>query len=328
MEDLVANEGCIITITHQGFIKRTFASAYRSQRRGGKGVIGAGSHDDDYVQHLFSASMHDSVLVFMNNGRVYVDKVYSLPEGSRIAKGRSIVNVFNLLKGEKVAAMICVPEFSQDKNLVLCTRCGVVKKTNLAAYKNVRKGGIIGIKIDEGDELCKVQLTEGENELVIITRKGMSIRFPETELRDQGRATRGVRGIALKHKGDAVETMEVVDAKSSLLVAGENGLGKRSKFDSYRLQGRAGSGVIAMKTKCVAGALSVYEEDEIMLLTQSGQTVRIPVKGIRVIGRTTSGVKLINLQKGDKLIGITKVIEGEKADEFVQEGSQSTLPLE
>ena len=309
MEDLIANVGCAITVSHAGFIKRTAVSSYRAQKRGGKGVIGTGSYQEDFIEHLFTASTHDYILFFMNNGRVYVEKVYEIPEGSRISKGRSIVNVLQLQKDEKVAAMICVKDFTDNIHLVMCTRRGIVKKTNLIAYKNYRRGGIIGINIDKGDQLIGAKLTKGENELVIITRKGMSIHFKETDLRDQGRATRGVKGITLKGKDDYVVTIEVVDPNATLLVAGKNGQGKRTEFGQYRLQKRGGSGIIAIRTAGVAGALSVYENDEIMLLTQSGQAVRTRVKEVRVIGRTTQGVRLINLAKRDHLIGISKVIE-------------------
>ncbi len=308
MEDIIVNEGCLITVTHAGFIKWTSVSSYRSQRRGGKGVIGTGSHEEDFVEHLFTASTHDYIMFFMNNGRVYVEKVYDIPEGSRISKGRAVVNVLQMQKDEKLAAMICVKDFTADLHLVMCTRNGVVKKTNLADYKNYRKGGLIGIKIDANDQLMAANLTNGEDELVIITHKGMSIRFKETDLRDQGRATRGVRGIKLKGK-DLVKTFEVVKLDATLLIAGENGQGKRTNFDQYRVQSRAGSGIIAIRSSNVAGALSVHEKDEIMMLTQSGQAVRSPVKDIRVIGRTTQGVRLINLAKGDKLIGLSRVIE-------------------
>jgi DNA gyrase subunit A len=321
MEDVIPNEGCIITVTHQGFIKRTAASAYRSQKRGGKGVIGATQHDEDFIENLFTANTHDCILFFMTNGRVYVQKVYEIPEGSRTAKGRAIVNVIEMRPEEKIAAMICMKEFIPTLHLVLCSRKGIVKKTNSAEYANVRKGGIIGINIDSDDMLIGVRLTNGNDELVLITHKGISIRFSETDLRDQGRVTRGVKGITLK-KGDFVEAIEVVEAGATLLIAGENGSGKRSSYDDYRLQGRGGSGVIAIRTPGVAGALSVREEDEIMMLTHSGQAVRSPVKDIRIIGRATQGVRLINLAPGDKLIGICKVVdiaENNLADEAVSD---------
>jgi len=314
MEDVIANEGCIITVSHKGFVKRTSVSSYRSQKRGGKGVIGASSHEEDFVEHLFTASTHDYIVFVMTNGRVYVEKVYEIPEGSRIAKGRALMNVLQLQKDEKIASMICVKDFTGDKHLVMCTQNGTVKKTSLEEYKNFRKGGMIGIKIDDGDQVIATRLTEGENELLMVTHKGMSIRFSEDDLRDQGRATRGVRGIKLK-KDDFVKTMEVVDPNATLLIAGENGIGKRTKYDEYRLQSRAGSGIIATKTTAnVAGALSVRDNDEVMMFTHSGQAVRSPVKDVRVIGRATQGVKLINLSKGDRLIGISRVIEIEEEE--------------
>jgi len=308
MEDVIANQGCIITISHKGFIKRTPVSSYRSQKRGGKGVRGAGQYDEDFIEHLFTASTHDYIFFFTNNGRVYVEKVYEIPEGSRTAKGRSIANVLQLAKDEEISSMICVKEISDAYHLVMATQKGIVKKTNLQDYANYRKGGIIGIKIDEDDELVNVKLTSGHDELVLVTRQGMSIRFQEEELRDQGRATRGVRGIKLK-KDDFVKTMEVVNKDASLLIAGQRGLGKRTSYDEYRVQSRGGSGVIAIKDSVVAGALSVGDEDEIMMFTQSGQAVRTPVKDVRVIGRTTKGVRLINLSNGDSLVGISKVID-------------------
>ena len=309
MEDVIANEGCIITVSHHGFIKRTGVSSYRSQKRGGKGVIGAGQHDDDFVEHLFTASTHDYILFFTNRGRVFVEKVYEIPEGTRVSKGRSLANVLEISKDEFIASMICVKEFEETLHLVMCTRKGVVKKTNLKEYRNFRKGGLIGIKIDEDDRLVNVKLTNGDNELVIVTHAGMSIRFKESDLRDQGRATRGVKGVTLKKEDDYVETIEVVDENAALLVCGENGQGKRTKYEEYRLQSRGGSGIIAIKTAGVAGALSVHENDEIMMFTKNGQAVRSPVKDIRVIGRTTQGVRCINLGDKDKLVGICRIVE-------------------
>jgi DNA gyrase subunit A len=310
MEDFIANEGCIITVTHNGFIKRTPVSSYRSQRRGGKGVIGTGQYEEDFVEHLFTASTHDYIMFFMNSGRVYVEKVYDIPEGSRISKGRSIANLLPLQKDEQLAAMICVKDFVDTEHLVMATRKGIVKKTSLTEYRNFRRDGKIGIVIDDDDQLISVKLTNGEDELVMITRKGMSIRFSEEQLRTQGRATRGVIGIRLKGKDDYVVTMEVVDSQSTLLIAGQNGQGKRTDYNEYRSQARGGSGIIAIKTSGVVSALSVREDDEIMLLTKGGQAVRTRVNEVRVIGRTTMGVKLINLGgDADKLVAISKVIE-------------------
>jgi DNA gyrase subunit A len=314
MEDLIVNEGCCITLTHRGFIKRTPVSSFRSQKRGGKGVIGASAHEEDYIERLFTASTHDYMMFFMNNGRVYVEKVFDIPEGSRISKGRSVANVLQLQKDESIASMIPVKSFDENLHLVMATRKGIVKKTNLSAYKNFRRGGIIGINIDEGDSLIGVKLTHGDDDICMITRKGMSIRFKETDLRDQGRPTRGVKGISLKGKDDYVVTVEVVDNSATLLIAGQNGQGKRTKFEEYRLQKRGGSGIIAMRTTGVAGALSVHEDDEIMLLTNSGQAVRTRVNEVRVIGRTTQGVRLIGMKENAHLIGLNKIIEVDEDD--------------
>ena len=313
MEDIIPNEGCMITVTHNGFIKRTSLDEYRSQKRGGKGVIGSGQYEDDFVEHLFTASTHDYIMCFMNTGRVYVEKVYHIPEGSRTSKGRAIANILEIQEGEKIAAMICVKEFTEsDERIVLATQNGVAKKTLLSDYRNHRKGGIIGINIDEGDSLVGARLTTGSDDILLVTRKAQSIRFTETDLRDQGRATRGVRGIKLKSDDDAVVAIEIVDPEAKLLIAGANGLGKRTDFDDYRSQSRGGSGIIAMKSEEVAGALCVTDEDEIMMFTQKGQAVRSPIKDVRITGRAASGVKLVNLTDGDSLIGISKVIASEE----------------
>ncbi|MEC8650814.1 MAG: DNA gyrase subunit A [Verrucomicrobiota bacterium] len=313
MEDLIPNEGCMITVTHNGFIKRTSLDEYRSQKRGGKGVIGSGQYEDDFVEHLFTASTHDYIMCFMNTGRVYVEKVYHIPEGSRTAKGRAIANVLELQEGEKIAAMICVKDFEEsDQRIVLATNKGVTKKTLLSDFRNFRKGGIIGIKIDDGDAVVGARLTTGDDDIILITSNAQSIRFSEKDLRNQGRATRGVRGIKLKSQNDKVVSIEIVDPNAKLLIAGTNGLGKRSSFDEYRRQSRGGSGIIAIKSKKVSGALSVTDEDEIMMFTLKGQAVRSPIKDVSVVGRATQGVKLVNLSDEDELIGISKVIASEE----------------
>lgn len=313
MEDLIPNEGCMITVSHKGFIKRTTLDAYRSQKRGGKGVIGSGQYEDDFVEHLFTASTHDYIMCFMNSGRVYVEKVYHFPEGSRTAKGRSISNILEVQENEKIAAMICVKGFEEtNESIVLATKNGVVKKTKLSDFRNFRKGGIIGINIDDNDDLIGARLTKGEDEIVLITQNAQSIRFAETQLRDQGRATRGVRGIKLKSDSDEVVAIEIVNPEATLLAAGANGLGKRTSFDDYRQQSRGGTGIIAMKTEKIAGVLSVLDSDEIMMFTKNGQAVRSPIKDVRISGRATSGVKLINLSDKDTLIGISRVVVTEE----------------
>ncbi len=312
MEDIIPNEGCMITVTHKGFMKRTSLDEYRSQKRGGKGVIGSGQYEDDFVEHLFTASTHDNIMFFMSNGRVYVEKVYDIPEGSRTAKGRAIANIIELQKDEKIAAMICVKDFTEsEQRIVLATAKGVTKKTLLSDYKNHRKGGLIGINIDEGDNLIGARLTNGDDEILLVTSNAQSIRFSESDLRDQGRATRGVRGIKLKTEKDQVVAIEIVNNEEKLLIAGANGLGKRTEFSEYRTQSRGGSGIIAIKSDKVAGALSVTDEDEIMMFTVKGQAVRSPIKDVRITGRSASGVKLVNLAAKDSLIGISKVIATE-----------------
>jgi DNA gyrase subunit A len=336
IEDLIVNEGVIITLTHNGLIKRTNVSSYRSQRRGGKGVIGmttreaATDEDKDFIEHLFTASTHDYLMFFTNTGRVYVERVHEIPDMGRASKGRSIANLLELKAGEKVAALIRVlSKTDADKKditweqlgyIFFATKQGTVKKTALADFANVRKGGIIAIGIDPGDDLIEVKLTTGKNEVVIITRDGMSIRFNEEDARPMGRPAGGVRGISL-YKGDAVVALSVVVPDAKLLVAGENGIGKRTDFEEYRVQSRGGKGIITMKTNektgAVVGALTVRDNDEIMLITVGGQMVRIPVQGIREAGRNTQGVKLVNLAEKDKLQAIAPVIGEDKEDSAI-----------
>ncbi|MBM3832754.1 MAG: DNA gyrase subunit A [Verrucomicrobia bacterium] len=336
IEDLIANEGVIITITHNGLIKRTNISSYRAQRRGGKGVIGMTTREgsavegeaEDFIEHLFTASTHDYLMFFTNTGRVYVERVHEIPDMGRAAKGRSIANLLQLQTGEKIAALIRVLSKSgpnkeditwqQPDFLFFATQQGTVKKTALADFANVRKGGIIAIGIESGDTLIDVKLTNGHNEVVLITREGQSIRFSEEDVRSMGRPAAGVRGISLETT-DAVVALAVVVPDATLLVAGENGIGKRTDFEEYRLQSRGGKGIITMKTTDktghVVGALTVQESDEIMLITVGGQMVRIAVKDIREAGRNTQGVKLINLAESDRLQAIAPVISEEKEDQ-------------
>jgi DNA gyrase subunit A len=324
IEDLIANEACIVTISHQGYIKRTATTAYRSQRRGGKGVIGMEQRDEDFIEHLFTCSTHDYIMFFTEDGRVYVEKVYELPDMGRAAKGKSLANFLQLRPDEKISALIRVKEFTDKQYLFMATKVGIVKKTNLGEYANPRKGGVIGIKIEQGDRLIGVKLTNGNNEIVLVTKDGMSIRFHEEEARDMGRASVGNWGIR-PDKGDYVIGVEIVDINATLLVAGEHGIGKRTPFDEYRTQSRGGKGIITMKTTdkvgSVVGALSVTDSDEIMLTTSQGQTVRTNCKDIRTAGRNTQGVKLINLNEGDKLVAIARVIseQQEQAAEIAEE---------
>jgi DNA gyrase subunit A len=348
IEDLIANEGVIITLTHAGLIKRTNVSSYRAQRRGGKGVIGMTTRegetteDNDFVEHLFTASTHDYLMFFTSTGRVYVERVHEIPDMGRAAKGRSIANLLELKADEKVTALIRILSktdadkndvtWSQSGELFFATQQGTVKKTSLNEFSNVRKGGIIAIGIEPGDALIEVKLTRGSivenddvkdpgDDVVLITKDGMSIRFSEADVRSMGRAAGGVRGISLE-KGDALVAATIVIPDAALLVAGENGIGKRTGFDEYRVQSRGGKGIITMKTGDktggVVGALTVRDHDEIMLITTGGQMVRIPVAGIREAGRNTQGVKLVNLDAGDKLQAIAPVIGEDKEDSAIE----------
>ncbi|MBA4386999.1 MAG: DNA gyrase subunit A [Verrucomicrobia bacterium] len=319
IEDLVADRGCIITISHGGYIKRVPIDTYKAQRRGGKGVAGMETKEEDYVEHLFVANTHDYILFFTGGGRVYAEKVYEIPEASRTSRGKAIINMLNIQSDEKIAAMIKIREFTDQIHLVMATDQGVVKKTNLSEYQNIRKDGIIAINIDQGDHLNHVKVTTGKDEVVLCTEKGMSIRFNENQLRDQGRATRGVRGITLD-EGDKVQGLEIVNPKATYLICTENGYGKRTNFDEYRAQNRAGRGLIAIRTSdrngLVVGAHAVLDTDFLMLITAKGMMIRIQVGDVRVIGRATQGVRLINLEEGDKLVSATTV-EPEDA-EFVE----------
>jgi DNA gyrase subunit A len=344
IEDLIANEGVIITLTHNGLLKRTNVSQYRAQRRGGKGVIGMTTKegetpdDNDFVEHLFTASTHDYLMFFTNTGRVYVERVHEIPDMGRAAKGRSIANLLELKADEKIAALIRIlsktddnkedATWSQSGELFFATQQGTVKKTSLDEFSNVRKGGIIAIGIEPGDTLIDVKLTKGNtdeedsgDDVVLITKDGMSIRFNESDVRSMGRSAGGVRGINLE-KGDTLVAAAIVVPDAALLVTGENGIGKRTAFDEYRIQSRGGKGIITMKTGDktggVVGALTVRESDEIMLITTGGQMVRIPVRGIREAGRNTQGVKLVNLDAGDKLQAIAPVIGEDKEDSAIE----------
>jgi DNA gyrase subunit A len=353
IEDLIVNEGVIITLTHNGLLKRTNVSQYRAQRRGGKGVIGMTTRegetadDKDFVEHLFTASTHDYLMFFTNSGRVYVERVHEIPDMGRAAKGRSIANLLELKTDEKVAALIRIlsktdadkkdATWSQSGELFFATQWGTVKKTSLNEFSNVRKGGIIAIGIEQGDALIDVKLTRGSagesdpgDDVVLITKEGMSIRFSESDVRSMGRAAGGVKGITLE-KGDEVVALAVVIPDAALLVAGENGIGKRTSFDEYlvqsesgtRKQSRGGKGRITMKvgekTGGVVGALTVRDTDEIMLITVGGQMVRIPVNGIREAGRNTQGVKLVNLAEKDKLQAIAPVVGEDKEEAAAEE---------
>ncbi len=337
MEDLIPNDGCVITVTKTGFIKRTSVEEFKVQNRGGKGVIGSGLKDEDPIDILHTCNAHDTLMFIMNNGRVYVEKTYEIPEASRTSKGRNIINLLNMLKDEKIAAVLNIDSFESDDSIVLCTQNGVVKKSLIREYRNHRKGGIIGINIDEGDRVLKAMIAKPDDHLLILTKNGKGLRFSCDQLRDQGRATRGVRGIRLK-PSDKVVNMLVVDDTRLLLICGRNGLGIRTKFASFLPNGggdswedtsprkRGGQGVTAMNTDAVCDALSVAEESEILLLTKKGQAVRCKVVNIRETNRGSKGVKLIGLTGSDHLVGVSEVVmlnEG-NGDEHSESTSDSS----
>ncbi len=322
MEDVVPNEGCVITVSHLGFIKRTPVADYRSQRRGGKGVIGAETYDEDFVEHLFTASTHDYILFFSSTGQCHAKKCYDVPEGTRASKGKSVSSFLRLGDGEKIAAMMCIKDFVDDRFLVMATKSGVIKKSSLSDYANAtREGGLIGINLGDGDKVIGTVLTTGNDELILVSNQGLAVRFRERDpesgeelFRATGRATGGVTGMRFKLESDYLDVIEVVDHNAKFLVASEAGQGVRTRFEDYRLINRGGSGVWAIDlpedgSVRLAGALSVRDEDEVMLLTAKGQSIRCPVKDIRETNRGAKGVRLVTLEPGDKLLSIARIVE-------------------
>ncbi len=319
IEDLIQQESVVITLSHRGYIKRIPVSNYRKQKRGGRGVTGATIKEEDFIEHLFVASTHDYLLFFTNKGKVFWRKTYEIPQTSRTAQGRAIVNFLNLTSGEHITSLIKVTEFDSNKYLLMATKNGIVKKTSLEAYSRPRSNGIIAVTLRDNDSLVACTITDGEQEIFLATKHGKAIRFKEEDVREMGRTAAGVRGIKLA-KGDCVISMSLVKKGATVLTATENGYGKKTLFEHYRLQSRGGSGVLNLKltskTGDVVGTATVFEEDEIILATTGGMIVRSAVKGIRTCGRNTQGVKLINLKEGDKIASVAKVlIEEDGADE-------------
>ena len=312
LEDIIAEEDVVVTITHNGFIKRFPVSGYRKQGRGGRGVTGAGTKDDDFIEHMFIASTHQYILFFTNKGKVYWLKVHEIPEGGRAARGRSILNILQKEKEEMITAFVAVKEFSDDKYLIMATVKGTVKKTVLSAYSHVRKGGINAINLVKDDSLIEVKMTDGTNDIVLGTRNGLAIRFNEKDVRNMGRTSTGVRGVRLG-KGDIVVGLLVIKRQgTSILVVTENGYGKRSDINNYRLAHRGGKGVFTVKTTPRVGKMislmEVVDKDELVIITTRGMVIRQAVKNIRVIGRNTQGVRVINLREGDSIADIAKVV--------------------
>src|SRR5881409_3528323 len=323
IEDLIAEEDMVITVSHAGYIKRLPVSAYRRQRRGGKGVISAMAREDDWVEHLFIASTHDYVMFFTQQGQCYWLKVHEVPQAARAARGKPMVSCIAIKPDERIAALVPVREFSDDQYLLFATKNGVVKKTVLSEFGNPRSVGIRAINIEKGDELIDVQVTDGKNDIVLATRHGMSIRFHEKDVRDMGRTTTGVKGIELE-KRDRVIDMVVVRRKSTLLTVTEKGMGKRSELDEYRVQHRGGRGIITLKradkTGDVVALKEVLQDDELMMITKKGIMIRVPVEGIRISGRNTQGVKIMNMTTGDLVVDVARVVKEEEADNGEDDG--------
>jgi DNA gyrase subunit A len=312
IEDMIVEEDVVVTISHTGYIKRNAVSLYKSQHRGGRGKVGMGTKEEDFVEKIFIASTHHYLLVFTNMGKVYWLKVYQIPQAGRAAKGKAMVNLVNLAPGEKVSATLPVKEFVADKFIVMVTKKGIIKKTDLAAYSNPRAGGIIAISIDEGDELVDVQLTMGNQDVFLGTRLGMAIRFNEDDVRDTGRTARGVRGINLD-EGDDVIGVEIPAQGTFMLTISENGFGKCTPIDEYRVQTRGGKGTINLKTVAkignVSGVLQVQGEENIMLISNAGKVIRLKVQEVPINHRVTQGVKLIDLEPEEKLVGVARTTQ-------------------
>jgi DNA gyrase subunit A len=312
IEDLIAEEDMVITVSHSGYIKRLPVSAYRRQRRGGRGVTAAGTREDDWVEHLFIASTHDYVMFFTQNGQCYWLKVHEIPQAARAARGKPVVNCIAIKPSEHVAALVPVREFSENYFLFFATKKGVVKKSRLSDFGNPRSVGIRAVNVEDGDELIDVQLTDGSNDIVLATHNGLSIRFHENDVREMGRTATGVKGIELD-KNDRVIDLVVVRRASTLFIMSEKGMGKRSELDEYRVQHRGGRGIITLKRAAKTGGVvalkEVLPDDELMMITKKGIMIRVPVEGIRVSGRNTQGVKIMNLGSGDLVVDVARVVK-------------------
>jgi DNA gyrase subunit A len=329
VEDLIVEEDMVVTLSHQGYVKRLPIGTYRAQRRGGRGLRGMDTKEEDWVERLFVASTHDYLMIFTRRGQCYWKKVWEMPVGGRTSRGKPIVNLLNLGDDEQIAAVVPVREFRDDQYLLFGTRLGVVKKTLLSAYGNVRTVGLNAINIRGDDKLIDVQITSGDNEIILASKGGKAIRFKEGDVRTMGRTAGGVRGLRLKGE-DIVIGMVVVRPDSTLLVVSEKGLGKRTEVDAYRLQGRGGSGVINLKTSDRTGQVvavkAVQEDEQLMVITRNGVVNRQNVAEISLIGRATQGVKLVNLDKGDTVVDVARVVmeeEDEDEDENGDEGEGS-----
>jgi DNA gyrase subunit A len=330
IEDLIAEEDMVVTVSHSGYIKRTSVSTYKKQRRGGRGLNGQGLKDEDFVEHLFIASTHDYILFFTSDGRCFWLKVHEIPLAGRAAKGKPVVNLINVTVDTTIRAMVPVREFSDKQYLLFATQLGTVKKSALTEYSNPRSTGIKAIKIERGDQLIDVQITEGNNDIVLATKYGLSIRFHENDVREMGRDTTGVKGVELS-EGDEVKGMVVIKRDATLLVVTAKGMGKCSPIEEYRVQRRGGKGILTLnrteKTGEVVALKEVLPDDELMLITKQGIVIRMPVKGIRVSGRNTQGVKLVHLDDGDIVCDVARVvIEDDEGGEEVLDETVGVSP--
>ncbi|HEX6825162.1 MAG TPA: DNA gyrase C-terminal beta-propeller domain-containing protein, partial [Nitrospiraceae bacterium] len=319
LEDMIANEEVVVTISHAGYIKRNPVTLYRAQRRGGKGKIGMGVKEEDFVVTLFTASTHESLLFFTDAGKVYWLKVHEIPDAGRAAKGKALVNLLALSGEEKVTATVPVKEFREDRFVVMATTQGIIKKTELSAYGNPRQGGIIALSLDKGDRLISVHVTDGQREILLGTKRGITIRFKEEDVRPMGRTAHGVRGITLE-EGNEVIGMESItpDSTTQILTVTEGGYGKRTPVNDYRVQGRGGKGIISVKTNerngLAVGFLQVRDGDEIMLMAAQGKVLRCRVDEFREIGRNTQGVRILDLEgAGDRVVAVARLAESAEA---------------
>jgi DNA gyrase subunit A len=310
MEDLIPQEDVVITLTHFGYVKRLTTDTYTAQKRGGKGISGLSTREEDVVEHLFITSTHNNILFFTNQGRVYVMKAFEIPEASRQAKGTAIINLLQLNTREKIQAVMTIKEFEKDKYIVMATREGIIKKTSLEQFSSIRKNGLYAINLKQGDELIGVKLTDGNQQLIIVTSSGYSIRFSEKDVRSMGRGASGVKAITLR-EGDYAVGMDVVDDTSELLTVSEKGFGKRTSMKEYTLQGRGGKGVktykVTAKTGKLVGAKIVKDSDEMLLINSQGTIIRLNVSGVSETSRNTLGVKLMKAGDEEKVVSIAKI---------------------
>lgn len=321
LEDLINEEEMVVTLSHAGYAKTTQLDTYQAQRRGGKGKAATSMKDEDFVEHLFIANTHDTLLCFSSHGKVYWKKVYELPQGGRTARGKPIVNLLPLEEGERINAVLSIREFEADKYIFMATASGTVKKTPLVDYSRPRASGIIAVDLREDDYLIDVALTDGTSDVMLFSSTGKVIRFPESDVRSMGRVSRGVRGMRLNN-AESIISLIIAQEEGAILTATEHGFGKRTELAEYRVQGRGGQGIISIQTSerngSVVGAVQVCEEDQIMLITNGGTLVRTPVKHVSLVGRNTQGVKLINLTKDEKLVGVERVLEEEDPEDLPQ----------